>query len=67
MGIRPLPVGSTDEVYQGFPIMTEAFLQVFIDYLTDNTPPMLKLRQFWLPAVSRLPVLWIEAPNIASW
>ena len=29
-GIRPLQVGSTDEVYQGFPIKAEAFLQVFI-------------------------------------
>ena len=33
-GVReydPFIVGSTDEVYQGFPIMTEAFLQVFIE------------------------------------
>ena len=33
-GVReydPFIVGSTDEVYQGFPIKAQAFLQVFIE------------------------------------
>ena len=43
------------------------FYKSLFNYLTDNTPPTLELRQSWLPTVSGLPVLWIGAPNVGSW
>ena len=43
------------------------FYKSLFNYLTDNTPPVLELRQSWLPTVSGLPVLWIGAPNVGSW
>ena len=43
------------------------FCKSLFNFLTDNTPLTLELRQSWLPAVSRLPVHWIGAPNVGYW